>query len=537
MNIYKENNDITYLLNSFKFDNNNFKYEINETIFWFEGNQILTFLGYNDHNDIIEKYIKDKYIKTLNEIKSNDESSIIDDNEKDTKYISEYGLNQLLTISKSDNAIVTLFQNKLFEEILPSIRKTDNYIYNNVNSNGLQPFNQITYFHDINNFTPYLNLNIVYIGETGEMVTINGESKMLYKFGKSSRSIDRDFKEHKKIFTNFKMISIINCDNNDIIEEYLKMELRAKDMLYEPPKKLRKIKNNVICEVKKINILKPSVFNKTFVLTEKFDIISVINLIKNLIDEYPLENIKKQNEKIKELECNNKLKEKEIELKIKEEETKQNLLEFETKQMEKQEEMKQKQIELEKMKIEMEKLKIELEIKKLISNNNNNLNNNENSNNNDNIDDNNIDDNIDDNNYDLSIEELDGDKSDDKISENNMEKQVFESDKNEIKEEELDKKISNSHNELKPLDSLFNDDMHFLMTDDIFKNNIFESDTMKIKKWKEHIRNVIFNYSNVKDIKLCDKLDKLKEYTVINNKKILIGKELVSKLIPFMKSK
>lgn len=533
MEIYKENNDITYLLNSFKFDNNNFKYEINETIFWFEGNQILTFLGYNDHNDIIEKYIKDKYIKTLNELKSNDALSIIDDNEKDTKYISEYGLNQLLTISKSDNTIVKLFQNKLFEEILPSIRKTGNYIYN-ANSNGLQPFNQITYFHDINNFTPYLNLNIVYIGETGEIVTINGENKMLYKFGKSSRSIDRDFKEYKKIFTDFKMISIINCDNNDIIEEYLKMELRAKDMLYEPPKKLRKKKNNINCEVKKMNILKPSVFNKTFVLTEKFDLNNVINLIKNLIDEYPLENIKKQNEKIKELEYNNKLKEKEMELKIKEEETKQKLLEFETKQMEKQEEMKQKQIELEKMKIEMEKLKIELEIKKLMSNNNNNLNDNENSNDNKNIDD---------NNYDLSIEEIDGNNSDDKISENNMEKQVFELDKNKIKEEELDKKISNSHNELKPLDSLFNDDMHFLMTDDIFKNDIFESDklfendTMKIKKWKEHIGNVIFNYSNVKDIKLCDKLDKLKEYTVINNKKILIGKELASKLIPFMKSK
>lgn len=562
-------NEMNCLLNSFKFDNNDFKYEINETIFWFEGNQILTFLGYDNHNDIIKKHIKDKYIKTLSELKNNDTLNFLDDNEKNAIYISEYGLNQLLAISKLDNTIVNLFQDKLFEEILPSIRRTGNYIYGNINYDTSQLPKQITYFNDVNNITPYLNLNVIYIGETGEMINVNDDNKMLYKFGKSSGSIDRDFRENKKNFPNFRIILIVHCDNNDIIEEYLKIELMAKNMIYEPPKKSRKKKNTIIHDKKQIDIIKPSAFSETFILTEKFDLNDVINLIKNLVDEYPLESIKKRNEKIKELQCDNRLKEKEIELQIKEEETKQKLLEFETRQMEKRE-------ELEKMKIELEKLKIELEIKKLISNSNINLNtdktkefninisdininydkNNEN-------DENNIDDIIKSNDDEIKKEKTDNDIFifNDKNDKNNN-KNIYDYDENIISDEvdsieqlnsgqnksfvetiESDIVISNNlpfyNNDDKKLsDSLFgNDDMHFLMTDDIFKNNkLFENDTLKVKKWRGQLNNIILNYSNLKDIKLYDKFDKLKEYTTIN-KKIPIGKDFATKLIPFMKSK
>lgn len=484
-NISEKNtsNEINYLLNSFKFNNDDFKYEINETIFWFEGNKILTFLGYDDNSDVIDKYIKNTYIKTLNELKG--DNALIDDSEKNTIYISEYGLNQLLSISKSDNVIVKLFQDKLFEEILPSIRKIGNYNHNE--TNFIVSETKKIYFNENDDFNPYLNQNVVYIGETGETKIIGDENKMIYKFGKSSRSIDKDFKEFKKIFTNFKMIFILHCDNNDAVEENFKMELMTKNMLYEPPKKPRKKKYNTKCDKKQnlnvdekqIGLLKPSSFNKTFVLTEKFDLNYVVDLMQNLVNEFPLESIKEKDETIKELKLNNKLKEKEIDLKIKEEETKQI----------------EKKLELEKMKIELEKLKIELEIKKKIS----------------------------------------------EVDSNNSIKHHVSNlcyDQNECSKIKIDKTIINSSsttndcpttnildnkNEIKlPKKIYIESDMHFLMTDDIFKNDVFrdnksfkksfEIDTTKIKKWKEQINNTIFNYSNMKNFNLCNKL---KEYTIV----------------------
>lgn len=246
------------------------------------------------------------------------------------------------------------FKKFVTHTILPSIRRTGNYISNqsNIASSSNEPViksREITYFYDENDITPYLNLNVIYVGETGEFITMNGEEKKVFKLGKSYRAIDRDFKEHRKTFVNFKMIHIIHCDNNDVVEDYLKIELKAKDMLCELTKKTKKneiesddIKkqkhtetlsqqnlhadsDGIILSQKQMALKKPSVFNETFILTDKFDLNYVVDLIKRLVDENPLKGIKERDDIIKELKKNNdfELQKMNMELKIKQEETKQ----------------------------------------------------------------------------------------------------------------------------------------------------------------------------------------------------------------------
>ena len=212
--------------------------------------------------------------------------------------------------------------------------------------------NEITYFYDENDITPFLHLNVVYLGETGEIITKNNKECMVYKLGKSYRAIDRDFKEHKKTFTNFRMILILHCDNNDVVEDYLKIELKAKDMLYDLPKKNKNNDNEVENTKIQIEILNPkqvyskqSVFSETFILTDKFDLRYVMDLMKRLVDEHPLKSIKERDDKIRELESDKEIQKMNIELKMKEEETKQKEID------------KEKEIKLAEIKLEMMKLK------------------------------------------------------------------------------------------------------------------------------------------------------------------------------------
>lgn len=65
------------------------------------------FFGYKDHNDAIKKHIKDKYKKTLFELQGTGDLPVpLNQNEKKTIYISEFGLNQLLATSKLNNPLL-----------------------------------------------------------------------------------------------------------------------------------------------------------------------------------------------------------------------------------------------------------------------------------------------------------------------------------------------------------------------------------------------------------------------------------------------
>ena len=168
--------------------------------------------------DINANFIDDEGLKTIL-IKTTKKGKEID---LFKEWIIKYS-----TIAKSVISIV--IQIKLQYEMEQLKNKNNNRI-------TCDP-NEITYFYEINDVTPYLNLNVIYFGDTGEVVVIDGITYKIYKIGLSHRSIERDFKEHKKTFAAYKMVHIKHCDNNIVVELYLKMELKAKNLIYELPKK------------------------------------------------------------------------------------------------------------------------------------------------------------------------------------------------------------------------------------------------------------------------------------------------------------
>ena len=337
--------------------------KINEYDIWFKAKEAAESMGYKDTSHAIQDHVFEEHKKLLEEILNLGPVKMtgpnnLTHNEKKSIFINEAGLYCLIMSSKKPEAIA--FKKYVIETILPSIRRTGNYISNPTNTSQIaKSSNEITYFYDDNDITPFLHLNVVYLGETGEIITKNNKECMVYKLGKSYRAIDRDFKEHKKTFVNFRMILILHCDNNDVVEDYLKIELKAKDMLYDLPKKTKNNENEVENTKIQIEILNPkqvsskqSVFSETFILTDKFDLNYVMDLMKRLVDEYPLKSIKERDDKIRELECDKELQKMNIELKMKEEETKQKEEETKQKQIEK-----EQNVELAKIKLEMMKLK------------------------------------------------------------------------------------------------------------------------------------------------------------------------------------
>ena len=288
--------------------------------------------------DINANFIDDEGLKTVL-IKTTKQSTEID---MFKDWIIKYS-----TIAKSVISMVIQIKQQYEYEQLK----------NQLNNNQIKcEKNEITYFYEINDVTPFLNLNVIYFGDTGEVVIMDGITYKIYKIGLSHRSIERDFREHKRTFADYKMVYIKHCDNNIVVELYLKMELKAKNLMYELPKKLSNDGNKKLLNDKKsINDdnkedeKSVSKNTETFILTERYDINYMIDLINRLVDDYPLNSIKERDDEIKRLKEDH-------ELKMKQEETKQKQIEKETKE----EETKQKQIEK-----EIELAKIQLEIMKI----------------------------------------------------------------------------------------------------------------------------------------------------------------------------
>jgi len=105
-------------------------------IIWFIGNEITKFLGYkkDTRSVLYNTHINKKYVCKLSKfsppILGGLKKSIKPNNLNKTICINEFGLYQLLSKSELKNPTITKFQNWLYEEALPSIRKTGNYISN-----------------------------------------------------------------------------------------------------------------------------------------------------------------------------------------------------------------------------------------------------------------------------------------------------------------------------------------------------------------------------------------------------------------------
>ena len=490
----KQNNKITYSTNFFKLANNEYKFEKdNKNIIWFEGKEFVTSIGYKNYRDAIDVHIIDKYKKSLGDILRSRDSRLLENligNQKSTIYISEYGIFQLLSSSKLDNPIIKLFQDRLFEEILTSIKKNDiqsnqlvtnlnniqttfrynnldilcikineydlwfkakeaaegmeytntdqairlhvldedkitlenllklrplefrgpiNLTYNeknsiyinesglyslifsskkdeakafkkfvtqtilpsirktgsyNVNQNIASSSTQISKplritpiksFYDDHMITQFIGKNVLYIGMTDDVIEI--DNLFANKYGLSGKVIDRDFKKHKKTFTNFNMIYIRECDNKDVVEKLFEDELKAKKLW-----RSSKINNSTQTEL--------------FITNDTYDMDYIIKLMDTLIDNNPLKSILERDQIIKQLENNQdfdiqkmtlELKLKECDVKMKELELRQHEFDLKEKELsfkfKEDNDPKYKQLELEfKLKEEISR-QLELEFK------------------------------------------------------------------------------------------------------------------------------------------------------------------------------
>jgi prophage antirepressor-like protein len=131
----------------FKYAEQTFSYIIVNGVIYFKAKEIAEFLGYVDTKRAIQKHVSDKYKKTFEEIIKNrgvdstpqnfkgDKTSPLKfnpvnltglmGNEKNTIYITESGLYQLIFASKKKEA--EDFQEFLCEQVLPALRKTGTY--------------------------------------------------------------------------------------------------------------------------------------------------------------------------------------------------------------------------------------------------------------------------------------------------------------------------------------------------------------------------------------------------------------------------
>lgn len=97
-----------------------------DDILWFSFREVLTILGYKDLKKAIKRLqLVDNYKASFAELDLSYSVSTIVKVHPHTVFVSEHGLNQILTESKRPQALP--FKKELYENILPTIRKTGEY--------------------------------------------------------------------------------------------------------------------------------------------------------------------------------------------------------------------------------------------------------------------------------------------------------------------------------------------------------------------------------------------------------------------------
>lgn len=85
------------------------------------------------------------------------------------------------------------------------------------------PTIQRTSFYKENDLYKYDNKNVIYLAYVG---IVNGED--MYKYGKTSKLYDREYKAHRKNFETFEMQYVKITDNKDVVEDLLEKELQMR---------------------------------------------------------------------------------------------------------------------------------------------------------------------------------------------------------------------------------------------------------------------------------------------------------------------
>jgi prophage antirepressor-like protein len=269
-------NAIDLANNLFHYRNKNFSFIKTDDEIYFRGKDIAEFLEYDNTKQAIQLHVSEEEKISLENLLNFKglENIPLKDNEKNTIYITEYGLYELILSSKKEEG--KSFKKFITKELLPYLSKTETRNLNNIVNTDIS---FIKSFYDDNNISDFLDTNVVYLIAIG---IYNGG--ILIKYGKSSRIYERDFYEHKKTFgEQIKMLAIIPTDNNDEVETIFKKTIRAKglDVKLEFNGKDR---------------------DELFVTNNNFTMEKAMELMQIIAEKNPLKSIKEKDEKIKELQ-------------------------------------------------------------------------------------------------------------------------------------------------------------------------------------------------------------------------------------------
>ncbi len=178
---------------------------------WFKCKDVAKTLGYINTKSTIIDHVNDKYVTTLDELFRNKGGRKFlppSNYQKNTKYTNESGLYELA--SKSKKPFAKIFQQWLFEDVLPTIRKTGKYDLDaDIES----------CFLDDNHIDDYKKENVNYIGYIGKY---NGVKH--YKYGYTDDFNKREI-EHIKEYGKFIVKYIGKCFNNKGIERQFERHL------------------------------------------------------------------------------------------------------------------------------------------------------------------------------------------------------------------------------------------------------------------------------------------------------------------------
>lgn len=94
---------------------------------WFRGKTVCDSLGYADSKKALSLHVRQKHQKRMGDVKGGNLPPLIG-NTKNTIFINEPGLYSLIMKSKMPQA--EAFQDWVYEEVLPSLRKTGKYEMN-----------------------------------------------------------------------------------------------------------------------------------------------------------------------------------------------------------------------------------------------------------------------------------------------------------------------------------------------------------------------------------------------------------------------
>lgn len=244
---------------------------------FFRANDVANMLLYKSPESIVRdmlpryKVTYNYLIEKVNNIKSQSMGEIpilhpSKKNQRKTIFLNEPGFYSIIGGSQMEKALEVRWW--LYSEVMPSLRKYGCY---SINTNFID-------YKSIFNHTQicdYINKNILYISYIG---VYNNEQ--LFKFGWTTRAIERLTKEHPKTYDKFEVMYITECNNYAKVEQYFKGFLESRKVY-----RVQTINNNKQIELFSVN--------------DKFTLETAKQKLDELIEEYKLE-VEKDNDNLNE---------------------------------------------------------------------------------------------------------------------------------------------------------------------------------------------------------------------------------------------